>query len=115
VAISTKGKRRITVNERVYLWRVFEDWDQGMFDGMQVIVAAVDQDLFLRYGLQQAIDDRTAVVSRDRSVNNVRSACPRFEGEDGILTPQGVRGLIEWARAGHSLPQGVPLLQDSTV
>ncbi|WP_267876718.1 hypothetical protein [Massilia genomosp. 1] len=37
MAISAKGKRRIAVNERVYLWRIFEKYDQSWFDGVQVL------------------------------------------------------------------------------
>jgi hypothetical protein len=99
MAISVKGKRRISVNERVYLWHVFDEHDQGMFDGVQVWVAAMDQQLFLRYGLQQPTDSRTALICRGRGAPNVRAACPRFEGEDGILSSQGVRDLIVWSLA----------------
>ncbi|NHZ91403.1 hypothetical protein F2P45_20680 [Massilia sp. CCM 8733] len=96
MAISTKGMRRITVNERVYLWRVFEIYDQGWFDGVQVTVAAMDQTLFLRYGLHQPDDSRTAVVARGRGAPTIRTACPTFQGEALVLTPQAVRDLIEW-------------------
>ncbi|NHZ34743.1 hypothetical protein [Massilia rubra] len=99
MAISAKGKRRISVNERVYLWRMFEHYDQSWFDGVQVSVAAVDQALFVRYGLHQPDDSRTAVISRGRGAPDVRTACPRFEGEDRVLTPQGVRDLIDWGLA----------------
>jgi hypothetical protein len=96
MAISEKGKRRITVNERVYLWHVFDEYDQSYFDGVQVTVSTTDRELFIRYGLQQPDARRSAVISRGRA-GPVRRPCPRFEGEDGVLTPQGVRALIEWS------------------
>jgi hypothetical protein len=99
MAISGKGKRRITVNERAYLWHAFDEYNQGWFDGVQVSVGAVDQELFLRYGLQQPNESRNALISRGRGAPNVRAACPRFEGDDGVLTPKGVRDLIIWALA----------------
>ena len=96
MAIGAKGKRRVSVQERVYVWRVFDEFDQSWFDGAQVTVAAMDQTLLIRYGLQQPSDRRKAVVSRGRGAKPVRTPCPRFEGHDGMLTPRGVRALIEW-------------------
>lgn len=97
MAVAEKGKRRIRVGDRIYLWRVFEDWDQAGFDGVQVTVVAKDQRLFVRYGVEQSAASRTAVVSRGSGSPHRRMPCPRFEGENGILTPQGVRALIEWS------------------
>ncbi|NHZ42135.1 hypothetical protein [Massilia aquatica] len=99
MAISAKGKRRISVDERVYLWRSFDEYDQGWFNGVQVIVAAMDQELFLRYGLGQPDKSRTAVVSRGRGAPGIRAACPRFEGDGDVFTPQVVRSLIAWGLA----------------
>ena len=99
MAISAKGKRRISVDGRVYLWRVFNEYDQSWFDCVQVTVAAMDQELFLHYGMEQPEERRTAMVTRGRPERSARIPCPRFEGEDGLLTPRGVRQLIEWGLA----------------
>ena len=99
MAISTKGKRRITDDDRGYLWRSFDKYDQSWFDGVQVIVAAIDQELFLRYGLGQPDERRTAVVSRGRGAPGIRTGCPKFEGDGEVFTPQVVRDLIEWGLA----------------
>ena len=99
MAISSKGKRRICVNQRTYLWRVFDHYDQSWFDGVQIIVAAMDQTLFLRYGLHQSNDSRTTMISRGRGAPHIRMVCPRFEGDNDTLTPQSVRDMIDWALA----------------
>lgn len=96
MAISEKGKRRITVEGRRYLWWVFDEYDQGWFDGPQVNVATPEQDLFIRYGLQQQ-DERRCAWVRYRQDEPVQKLCPQFEQEEGILTPKDIRSLILWA------------------
>lgn len=99
MAISAKGKRRISVNGRAYLWHIFDEYDQGAFDGVQIMVAAVDKALFLRYGLHQPDTSRTALILPGPGAPTMRAACPRFEGEDQVMTPRGVCKLIDWAFA----------------
>jgi len=97
MTISTKGKRKIIVNQRLYLWWVFNEIDQTEFDGLQVKVVAEDQSIYLKYGLQQKPNNQYLVVSFNHNLGKVHILCPSFENDTGIITPSGVSELINWA------------------
>ena len=40
MAISKKGKRRITIESRTYFWWIFDEYDQTEFDGIQIKIVA---------------------------------------------------------------------------
>jgi len=96
MAISEKGKRRLTVRNGRYLWYVFDKYDQTAFDGLQVMVTAQDRSLIVHYGIQQPDQSRTAVIRRGIRAPSVRMRCPQFETDDGTMTPHATRKLIEW-------------------
>lgn len=95
MAISKNGKRPITVAGHLYLWKVFDEYKQGHFDGVQTMIVSADQDLIIRYGLGQADNNRQIWVQHERGeVSHFPS--PKFENEDGTFTPANARALILW-------------------
>lgn len=96
--ISKKQKRTITVDGKTYLWWVFDEVDQTEFDGMQIKLIAEDQSHYLKYGLEQSDDNRRVVIGLQNAGVLIQLECPKFEDEQGIITPSGIRELIEWCR-----------------
>ena len=96
MSISPRNKRRITVSNRLYFWWVFNEVDQTAFDGNQIKLVAEDQSHYIKYGLEQSNSDRNAVISLRNEVALIAIACPKFEDDNGIITPGGIRKLIEW-------------------
>lgn len=97
MAISKKGKRRIVVNSRAYLWWIFEEQDQTAFDGTQIKIVAEDQSMSLKYGLQQRDEERFIVLSLHHDAGLINVLCPKFENNSGIITPSGINELITWS------------------
>lgn len=96
MAISKKGKRSIIVNGRAYLWWVFYEYDQTEFDGIQIKIVAKNQAFHIKYGLQQAPENRYVVIELRHEAGRIHVRCPRFENGQGIITPSGISELIKW-------------------
>ena len=97
MAINKKGKRKIVVNSKTYLWWFFNEYDQTTFDGKQIRIIAEDQTVCLGYGLEQKDNKRIIrfVFNRERGIIHIE--CPKFENDLGIMTPSGISELIKWA------------------
>ena len=101
IAVSKKGKNRVEVNGREYLWWVFDEHDQTTFDGVQVKVVSSDQTHIFQYGLQQLDGDRQVVFAlRDYKRLVSLTMSPKFENADGIITKSGIKRLIDWCLKG---------------
>jgi len=96
MAISTKGKRKVLIGNRLYLWWVFDEVDQTEFDGIQVKIVAEDQSIYLKYGLEQGDEDRYMVLSFNNDLGRVHVKCPKFESDEGIISSSGIKELITW-------------------
>jgi len=97
MAINKKGKRKITVNSKKYLWWVFDEYDQTEFDGLQIKIVAENQIGYIKYGLQQADKERYLVISLRDEKYKIHALCPTFEDENGIIKPAGIAQLIKWS------------------
>ena len=96
MAINKKGKRKITVNGKAYLWWMLDEYSQTAFDGLQVKIITEDLHLFFQYGLAQFPEKRFLVLGiHDKMA--VHIYCPQFENEEGILLPSGISELIKWS------------------
>lgn len=103
MAASRKRKRRITVDEREYLWWVVEDHEPPVpSTGHSLKLVDVTGQLFIEYHLGQPADVCLVVVHgpRFRSVAGCggpqrRFRCPPF-APDGVVTPAEVAALIRW-------------------
>lgn len=98
MTISKKGKRKITLDGRTYHWWGFHEMDQTSFDGDQIKLVAEDQSHYIQYGLQQEDSERFVVIGLSREQGLVSLKCPKFENEQGVITPSGIRKLVEWSK-----------------
>ncbi len=97
MAISKKGKRKITVNSENYLWWIFNENDQTEFDGVQIKIVAENQSGYFKYGLEQIDEQRYISIGLNQNKFKVHILCPKFENDDGIITPSGIGNLIRWS------------------
>ena len=95
MAISAKGKRKITVNGKRYYWRAFDEYDQGWFDGVQLLIVAEDQSIAIRYGINQTGIERYLLAFLEREKPPISMSCPKIEDENGIFKPKGIMNIIE--------------------
>ena len=102
MAISRKGKRKIIIADRPFLWWVFDEFDQTEFDGIQVKIVAEDQSLYLKYGLQQQDNSRYVVLALKNHTAKIHLLCPKFEDGDGIISSSGIKRLVAWSKIGPS-------------
>lgn len=99
MAISKKNKSRIYVDDKEYLWWVFDEQDQTEFDGLQIKAVCSDQTHFIKYGLQQNEDNRKVVLALKHYTKLVHlSSPPKFENEEGIITKSGINRMIKWCK-----------------
>jgi hypothetical protein len=104
VAVSTKGRRKLVVGRRLFLWEVNEIFFVNE-EGALMHVLSQDKLFIVRYGV--TIDGVTregrkvTVIGREfpgapehRSVQ-MNFECPNFESQ-GAITPGGVRKFVEW-------------------
>jgi hypothetical protein len=96
MAISNKGKRKITVNSKNFLWWVYYEDEQTEFDGLQIKIIGKDQSVTLHYGLQQSDEKRYVSLSLGDQKSGTWLPCQKFENEDGIITPSAIAKLITW-------------------
>ncbi len=98
MAVRKKNRRRIEVAGRLFVWYVCEDRD---WPGLVLHVISQDQRFVVRYRLAQRGEQ--FLVVRGREFPGVPDAggaarlfrCPAWE-VGGVVTPGGVRRLIEW-------------------
>jgi len=119
MTISAKGRRRIDVNGRSYLWWVAECEDDFVGAGALRVVST-DKKFLVRYGVVQPEESRHIVVigSEFRGLPNLggrwrRFRCPQF-GTFESVTPKDVADLIRWCISpGESVTEidyrGLPL------
>jgi len=97
MAISKKGKRKITVNSENYLWWIFHEVDQTEFDGIQIKIVAENQSGYIKYGLEQVNEKRYVSIGLNQNKYKVHLHCPKFENNNEIITPSGIEALIKWS------------------
>jgi hypothetical protein len=98
MAINKKNKNRAIVDDKEYLWWVFDEVDQTEFDGIQIKAVCSDQTHFFKYGLQQVENDRIVVLALRDYTKLVQLSCPKFENREGIITKSGIDRLIKWCK-----------------
>jgi hypothetical protein len=111
MAISKKGRRRITIGDRLYLWWVCDtDPEYGSGSCLALTVASEDGRFFVRYYLGQKPDRRYLIVQGQEFEGLpeagscwIRVQCPEWQAGSSV-TPADVRRLVEWcASAGRPL------------
>ncbi len=103
MGVSTKKRRKLTVNNRLYVWYVKEDYD---FPNYVLHVFSDDKQFIVHYHLRQSSDIRHIIVHgpdfpRVAGTGGVwrRFRCPEWGIENGAVTPRTVRNLIDWCQS----------------
>ncbi|SKA98544.1 hypothetical protein SAMN02745166_02792 [Prosthecobacter debontii] len=112
MSISTKSRRKLVRDGRLFVWWVAPDLDST---DMVLHVVSDDKRFITHYVLGQ--DDTTSLLIVLGSEFSgaptggcwTRFRCPRFD-MDGVILPSGVRSLIDWCltsdAARHPLEHG---------
>lgn len=102
MGVATKGRRKIDVNGRRFVWYVCEDEDSA---DLVLHVASQDKRLLVRYHLGQPEGGRVVLVVGpefggvpDAGGCHRRFLCPQWE-DDGRVTPAAVRRLVLWCQS----------------
>ena len=106
MGIRTKGRAKLVLDGRRYLWWVRPDDDSA---GLLLFVCSEDKRFALTYTVGQSREASPFVVVKGREFPGVPDAgrcwvrvrCPRWQ-DDARITPGFVRRLIEWPR--HNAP-----------
>ncbi|MFC9895858.1 hypothetical protein ACFVMC_19395 [Nocardia sp. NPDC127579] len=111
MAISKKGRRRIVVGGREYLWWVRTDWTSHPTPGRPTLtVASEDRRFMVRYVLHQSHERRHLIVvgrefrGTDRPGPHRYYPCPAF-GPATEFRPAHVAELIGWCTEAGPLPK----------
>jgi hypothetical protein len=103
MGIALKGRRKLIVDGRPFVWHVRVDDDSA---DLVLHVASADKHFLVRYHLGQPEDTRYLTVIGPEFSGVVRTegihrffTCPRWEFESGTITPRSVRELILWSLA----------------
>ena len=98
MGIRKKGKRKITIDSRLYLWWAGEDPDRP---ANIVKIWSDDKKLQIRYELNQTIgEEYIGIIGPEFAGKNPNARyqcylCPRFD-ENGSITPKIILQIIEW-------------------
>ncbi|MBI5930898.1 MAG: hypothetical protein HY862_16430 [Chloroflexi bacterium] len=99
----TKRRRKIVVDGRSYMWRIKDSNDPAgwLCWSYELVVASEDRRFYANYPILPKgelpfiwITGKEFKPTPPHPDNKYR--CPRFEREDGAITPQSVKGLIQW-------------------
>ncbi|MBZ0317602.1 MAG: hypothetical protein K8L91_14365 [Anaerolineae bacterium] len=101
----TKRRRKFIADEHVYVWHIQESGDPGgpLYWSYQVRVITEDRSGNIIYPLLSKGESPFVVLYGKRfehlldgTRQSVLFRCPRFERENGAITPQSVKDLIQW-------------------
>lgn len=101
MAVRTKGRRKFEVDGRPYVWFVGDDDDSA--DKILHVISH-DKRLIVHYHLGQEDPERRFAIALGQEFGGVvmngiwrRFLCPRWESDEGKVTPRDVRRLILWS------------------
>ena len=96
MSISTKGKNRISVGGREYLWHVHKEYE--------LRVCSIDRKFIVNYDLSNQLDDFAPLTIVGPEFSGVAPnrhlvvKCPNLK-VDNVSTPSGVKALLEWCQS----------------
>jgi hypothetical protein len=103
MGVATKYRRKLIVDGRSYIWYVKEDDDSP---ASVLYVLSDDKKFIVQFHLGQPDQTRhLTVLGRDFKRVTVtggcwrRFRCPEWSSENGAVTPNNVRSLIEWCQS----------------
>ena len=97
MGVATKNRRKITLNDRQYVWHVAEDRDGK---GLVLHITSTNKQFIAMHLLNQSEGKDYIVILGRRFAGAItggnwrRFLCPHFAADS--VTPRGVRQLIEW-------------------
>jgi hypothetical protein len=103
MGVLKKGRHRINVRGRPFVWYVCDDSDSS---DKVLHVIAEDKGFIVQYHLGQSGEPLLSVLGHDfpgvpdAGGCRLRFRCPRWE-TDSVVTPGGVRRLIEWCLSAN--------------
>jgi hypothetical protein len=103
MGVRKKGRRRIDVEGRLFVWYVCDDPDSA---DTVLHVISEDKGFIVQYQLGQSGEPFLIVLGHDfpgvpdAGRGWLRFRCPRWE-TGCVVTPGGVRRLIEWCRCAN--------------
>lgn len=106
MGVAKKGKRKLTVDGRRYLWYIAQDLDAAGMVALNVL--SNDKRFIVRYYLAEPVATRHVVVIGAEFAGHTRTGpgwkryrCPQF-GTSSAVIPADVRSLIMWCHAETS-------------
>jgi hypothetical protein len=104
MGVRKKGRRKLKVGDRLFVWYVADDLESG---GMVLHVISEDKGFIARYDLLQP-ESRRYLTILGKEFGRVhtgncwrRFRCPAFESDD-VITPSSVRTLIDWSQLANA-------------
>jgi hypothetical protein len=100
MGVRTKGRRKLDIDGRLYVWWIHEDPDGA---GPVLHVVSKDKKLIVMYALcQPKGEDYVVVLGSEFAGAETGGVWRRFRSpswvEDGAVSPRTVRDLIKWCQ-----------------
>jgi hypothetical protein len=100
-AVSRNTKRKIRVDGRLFVWWLYEEWEEP--GPVTLAIASADKRFLLRYQINQPDDDSRYVTVMGRDFMGlsqpwsgwIRVHCPVLPRRDDVR-PADVRKLLDW-------------------
>lgn len=107
MAVKQKGRRKLLVEGRKFLWEVREDDEFFAPPGptRRIALYAEDRSFIVNYHLRQPEETRHITLLVGRCGDVIASGtwrrfrCPRWESAEGSVAPGALRRIIEWCLA----------------
>lgn len=98
MAINSRGKRKVTLDNQKYYWYVLDEWGRTEFDGVQIRIVPLNQSFLISYGIKQIESKRFLFIDLQKDGSRLRLYCPKFENENDIMTNHGIKNILLWCR-----------------
>ncbi|MCA5005249.1 hypothetical protein [Sphingobacterium bovistauri] len=98
MAINSKGKRKLLLDNQKYYWYVLDEWGRTEFDGVQIRIIPSNQSFQISYGINQIENRRFLSIHLQKDGAHLRFYCPKFENENNIMTNHGIKNILLWCR-----------------
>ncbi|MBQ0152796.1 MAG: hypothetical protein KBS61_07885, partial [Chryseobacterium sp.] len=72
MAINSKGKRKLILNNQKYYWYVLEDWGRTEFDGVQIRIIPSNQSFRISFGINQVEENRFLSIHLQKDGSHLR-------------------------------------------
>ena len=98
MAINTRGKRKLLLDNQKYYWYVLDEWGRTEFDGVQIRIIPLNQNFQISYGINQIENRRFLSIHLQKNGAHLCLYCPKFENENDVMTNHGIKNILLWCR-----------------